>query len=148
MPIKERAEAEIRGHADRLFDHIKVIFIDAEGLLDDSKRKQDCRWKLDEVDANKAQLMEQIKIKLAEAEAAVSDQDELKPEELLQLYHETTNRIQSLVERRNVRDEGIPAEPAEIKKRLEDILEQVLQGKLMLRATEGNRVRRALCATR
>lgn len=125
VPIGKAAEEKIADAADQLFDPIKSMFMEAEQLLDDPQRKADCRSKLDEVDASKAQMLETIRIKIAELKAKSGSDDELSPEQLLQLYHDTTNKIIGLIEDRTVVDEGIPADPAEIRDRLAGIIDEV-----------------------
>jgi len=123
--IADKAIAFISDEADRIFDPTKGIFMEAEDLLDDPNDKTNCRNKLDEVDASKAQMMENIKIKIAELKAASGEADELTPEELLQLYHDASNKIIGLLKNQDVVDEGIPADPKEIRDRLGGILDEV-----------------------
>merc|ERR1712167_539036 len=98
-------------------------------LLEDSKDKTDCLNKLDEVDASKAQMMENIRIKIAELKAAAGEADELLPEELLQLYHDASNKIKTLLQQVDdpnaVANEALPGDPKVLKGRLSDILDQV-----------------------
>jgi len=124
-PIAAAAEKKIADAADMLFDPLKGLFIEAEGLVDSPDRKGDCRKKLDEVDACKAQMLETIRIKMAELKAAAGANDELSPQELLELYHATTNRIEALVGDKDIVDTGIPANPQDIRDRLENILKDV-----------------------
>merc|ERR1711968_400471 len=69
----------------------------------------------DEVDASKAQMLQNIRMRVAE----------LKADELLQLYHDTSNKIIGLLRDREPIDEGIPTDPIELKDRLKSIIHEL-----------------------
>lgn len=133
-PIARDAERKVIEAADRLFDPVSTIFIEAEQLMDSSDRKSDCRKKVDEMEAHKAQMLEEIRIKVAEEKALRTQAMELKPEELLELYHEKTILIQDLIEGYTGTASKIghggdvkDMSPDDINTRLEEILAQVAE---------------------
>ena len=123
--IGEEAEKLISDEADRIFDPVKGLFMEAEDLLDDADEKDDCRKKMDEVDASKAQMLQNIRMRVAELKAESGEEDELTPDELLQLYHDTSNKIIGLLRDREPIDEGIPTDPIELKDRLKSIIHEL-----------------------
>lgn len=123
--IAAAAVKKIADEADRIFDPIKSIVMEAEDLLDDQADKAECRTELDKIDASKAQMMENIRIKIAELKAAAGEADEMTPDELLQLYHDTSNKIAGLLHDCEPVDEGIPDNATALKKRLQDLLDEV-----------------------
>lgn len=130
-PIAKAYEKKVREAADRLYDPVSGSFIEAEGLLEAADRKADCRKKLDEVEARKAAMLEEIRNKIAEEKAKQSEEDELTSEQLLQLYHEKSIEIQQIMESYSHTDFPSAAAtaddmtPTDIKERLEVILASV-----------------------
>jgi hypothetical protein len=123
--LAEEAEKLISDEADRIFDPVKGLFMEAETLLDGADEKDDCRRKMDEVDASKAQMLQNIRMRIAELKAESGEADELTPDELLQLYHNTSNQIIGLLRDREVLDDGIPTDPVELKDRLKSIIHEL-----------------------
>ena len=97
-PIAAAAIDRVTTHADRIFDPCTNVFKEAEDLYDGPSKKQECRKAEDEVAALKAQMIEEIRLKVAEEKAAQSKTDEMTPNDLLKLYHDTSVKIQELLE--------------------------------------------------
>jgi hypothetical protein len=124
---------ELTRKADEIYDPCYVPFNEATVIFENVDPQTDftidwltnCDNRRHDIDDAKRQLIETVRTRTTEMKVEAGDNDELTPEELLQMYHQTTIVLEELITNRKVVDEGIPNDAGDIKKHLEEMLLKV-----------------------